>query len=123
MKCPRCPDALQPVGTQGQAHKCPRGHGHLLSREEVGLVFEARDASAIRSAPLGSVTPGADCPSCGEAMRRSEVAHPHRCDLDVCASCGAAWFDGDELARLAEGGLHVRRDMVPPLRAYLRRLL
>lgn len=122
MKCPRCIDALAPIGTQGQAHACPRGHGHLLSSEEVARVFEPQAATTLRNAPLGSATPGVDCPACGSVMRRLDVARPQACELDACTACHAVWFERDALARLTEGTepLRVRKDMVPPLRQYLR---
>lgn len=115
MKCPRCPEGLVPVGTQGQAYACPRQHGVLLPREEVQRAFEPRDAATLLRARWGSATPTADCPACGAAMRRVRVLRPDARDLDACPACAAVWFDDGEAERLQAGPLVVWNDGVPHL--------
>ena len=115
MKCPKCPEPLQRVGTQGQALSCPRGDGYLVPRAELERLLAEGDADRLTKGALGSATPTHECPACGERMRRVRVVAPERCDVDACPACRATWLDAGEVERLREGGVRVRRDRVPNL--------
>lgn len=120
--CPRCPLALHPVGTQGQAHACPDGHGLLLSREELERALGAEHARALLSAAQGSPVPGAGCPACGATMREVRF---WEADLLVegCVLCGASWFDEGELPKVRDEGLAPMRHALPDLPLALRGVL
>ena len=40
------------------------------------------------------------CPSCGDALRRSDVGEYGSVALDVCPNCRGTWFDAGELDQL-----------------------
>jgi Zn-finger nucleic acid-binding protein len=75
-------------------NRCPDCSGLFLDEEEVAAALGRKpDPARVAALPVGKVA----CPRDGKPMRALE----HKgVELDLCAACGALWFDAGELEKV-----------------------
>lgn len=112
--CPRCATDLRAVGTQAQAHACPRDHGLFLPQAELARHFETEQAEVFRRAIHNSPVPGDECPRCRVEMREIRFSDAGF-RVDGCARCGGFWFDAGELQAVRDEQMHPRPYRVPDI--------
>ncbi len=97
MKCPR--DGTVMTFIDDGAHmrnRCPGCSGLLLDKEEVAAALGRKpDPARVAALPQSKVA----CPRDGKPMRALEH---NGVELDMCAACGALWFDAGELEKVTE---------------------
>jgi hypothetical protein len=99
--CPRClVEVGAPAGRYGE-RACPSCGGHFVAPEGAQRLLEDElrlTKDALRELGAMFAGRGCGCPGCGGGMRAIQLRGQH---VDVCLSCGSAYFDAGELDAVA----------------------
>ena len=131
--CPRCGGKLSPSRTKSNQNcrMCDSCGGMTAKLSTLKKVFAEESLTELKERAKKHEQSGCVCPDCGSQMSILRVSTGNqRVEIDVCATCGAIWYDKDELEMLVpddglllptvSAGKAYRRDLCTALSADLR---
>jgi len=107
LRCPKCLDVTMDVELHEDVEidRCPTCQGIFLDKgelEEILTLDLGHEMDASRASLLTDLQDdlSARCPLCRITMEPVEF---HGTRVDICRSCGGAFFDEGEIARIQQG--------------------
>ena len=104
-----CPNCTTPLNTmrqrEGLFYLCPTCNGRAVTLPQIRRVAGDRFATnLLRQINTNPNFGERSCPFCGQRMRQFNSQQPPL-ELDACKTCGAVWFDPQELESVPEGAV------------------
>ncbi|MFH1842106.1 MAG: zf-TFIIB domain-containing protein [bacterium] len=131
MDCPKCKVTMLVVEYEGvELDYCLQCEGTWFDQGELALLFEDLGASEFGPHPEQlDALPEAKtrekkrkCPACDKKMRKVTVGPQNNVLIDACPRQHGLWFDGEEVAELAQQVVDAGSDLSDKAVAFMGRV-